>query len=105
MDQIDKDIIITYEDNGIGLQYEKIKAKALKENKYTADELNSMSQKELAELIFTSGLSTTEEVNMDSGRGMGMCIIKQKLEELGGRIEVDSQEGKYCNFKIVIPRN
>ena len=104
-DQIDKDIIITYEDNGIGLQYEKIKAKALKENKYTADELNSMSQKELAELIFTSGLSTTEEVNMDSGRGMGMCIIKQKLEELGGRIEVDSQEGKYCNFKIVIPRN
>ena len=87
------------------MQYEKIKAKALKENKYTADELNSMSQKELAELIFTSGLSTTEEVNMDSGRGMGMCIIKQKLEELGGRIEVDSQEGKYCNFKIVIPRN
>ena len=104
-DLIDKDIVITFEDNGIGLQYEKIKAKALENKRYSADELNSMSQKELAELIFTSGLSTTDEANMDSGRGMGMCIIKQKIEELGGRIEVDSQEGKYCNFKIVIPKN
>ncbi|MEJ2543579.1 MAG: ATP-binding protein, partial [Calditrichaceae bacterium] len=104
-DIIDKDIIITFEDNGIGLQYDKIKTRALEDKKYTEHELSSMSQNELAELIFTSGLSTTDEANMDSGRGMGMCIIKQKIEELGGRIEVDSQEGKYCNFKIVIPQN
>ena len=104
-DLIDQDIVITYEDNGIGLQYDKIKAKAIEDKKYTQDELNSMSQNELAELIFASGLSTTEEADMNSGRGMGMCIIKQKIEELGGRIEVDSQEGKYCNFKIVIPQN
>ena len=104
-DMLDNDIIITYEDNGIGLQYEKIKVKALQENKYTLDELNTMSQNELAELIFSSGLSTSEEADMDSGRGMGMSIIKEKIEELGGKIEVDSQEGKYCNFKIIIPRN
>lgn len=99
------DIIIIYEDNGIGLQYEKIKEKALQQKKYTLHELNSMSQTELAELIFNSGLSTSDEADMDSGRGMGMGIIKQKIEELGGRIEVDSEECKYCNFKIVIPKN
>ena len=60
-----------------------------------------MSQNELAELIFNSGLSNSDGVDMDSGRGIGMCIIN----ELGGRIEVDSKEGKYCNFKIVIPKN
>ncbi len=64
-----------------------------------------MSQNELAELIFNSGLSNSDGVDMDSGRGIGMCIIKQKIDELGGRIEVDSKEGKYCNFKIVIPKN
>lgn len=64
-----------------------------------------MSQTKLAELIFSSGLSTSDDTDMDSGRGMGMSIIKQKIEELGGKIEVDSQEGRYCNFKIVIPKN
>ena len=100
-----QDIVITYEDNGIGLQYDRIKEKALEQKKYTLEELNAMSQNELAELIFNSGLSTANETDMGAGRGMGMCIIKEKIEELGGRIEVDSQEGKYCNFRIIIPKN
>jgi chemotaxis protein histidine kinase CheA len=74
-------------------------------NEYTSDELNSMLQNELAELIFNSGLSTSDEADMSSGRGIGMGIIKQKTDELGRRIEVDSQEGKYCNFKLYIPNN
>lgn len=93
------DIIITYDDNGIGLQYNKIKEKAVQQSKYTLDELNSMSQTELAELIFNSGLSTSDETDIDSGRGMGMSIIKQKIEESGGKIEVDSQEADTATLK------
>ncbi|MEJ2054160.1 MAG: response regulator [Calditrichaceae bacterium] len=101
----DDEVIIVYEDNGIGLQYDKIKQKALDQNKYTREQLEVMTQTELAELIFSSGLSTSDVASLEAGRGMGMCIIKQKIDELGGRIEVDSKEGKYCNFKIFIPKH
>jgi len=98
------DVIIVYEDDGIGLQYDKIRQKALEQKKFSNEELDQMSQNEVAELIFNSGLSTTDEADLESGRGMGMCIIKQKIDELGGRIEIDSQEGKYCAFRIFIPK-
>lgn len=101
----DDEITIIYKDDGVGLQYEKIKEKALEQNKFTREQLDTMPHNELAKLIFDSRLSTSNEADLVAGRGMGMCIVQHKIDELGGSIEVDSEEGSYCSFKIHIPKN
>ena len=59
-----------------------------------------MENEQLLNLIFLQGISTTNQVDQISGRGVGMAIIKEKIDKHGGKIEVDSQPNKYCEFKI-----
>ncbi|MBN2425946.1 MAG: response regulator [Calditrichaceae bacterium] len=98
-------LVITLEDDGQGLQYEKIKQKALKMKKLNAKDIEKMSREQLAELIFNTGISTANHTDLTAGRGVGMGVIRSKLEELNGSIIVESEEEKYCKFIIMLPMN
>ncbi len=94
---------ITFEDDGRGLQYEKIKKRALESKKVTPAQLQKMDKSQIAEMIFLNGITTAGKADLTAGRGVGMNVIKSKLKEAQGNIEVESEEGEFCRFKITLP--
>jgi two-component system chemotaxis sensor kinase CheA len=96
-------IVIVVKDDGAGLDVAKIKARALQHKLYSADELAAMSDRQIQDLIFSQGLSTTDQINDISGRGLGMAIVRSKVEQLKGHIEIDSSPGQGTSIHIVLP--
>ncbi len=87
-------------DDGPGLNFKKLKELYLK-NETTSE--NDVSNTELAQYIFKSGVSTSEMVTDISGRGLGMSIVRQKIEDLGGSVLVKSEPEKGTLFSIKLP--
>ncbi|MBI5556078.1 MAG: chemotaxis protein CheW [Deltaproteobacteria bacterium] len=96
-------VIIEIEDDGAGINTEKLKAKVLEMGLHDRAQLESMSQKELNKLIFTPGLSTAKEVTDVSGRGVGMDVVNTNLSRLGGVIDIDSSIGTGTTISIKLP--
>ncbi len=99
----DNDIIIKIADDGQGLQLDKIRKKAIASKKWTAEELSKWNDEKIANLIFESGISTAEKANLTAGRGIGMGIVKQKIDDINGSIDIDHKTGKFTEFTIKIP--
>ena len=87
-------VIITVEDDGAGIDLEKIKKKALEKGIISEAEASTISTQQLIDLIFLPGFSTAEEVSETSGRGVGMDIVKTRIESLGGIVTLESSLGK-----------
>lgn len=96
-------VMLTIQDDGQGLDVEKIRKKALEKGLYTADKIDELSEDDLHELIFLPGFSTAAEVTEISGRGVGMDVVKQNIEEVNGRIQIKSEKGKGTAFQIRLP--
>ena len=94
---------LRFRDDGRGLQLEKLKLRAIESGKWTAEEVEQWDNKKLADLIFASGITTADKVDMVSGRGVGMDGIKHRLSEYNGQIKVNCIEKKYCEFEILLP--
>jgi len=94
---------IEIEDDGGGIDPEKISAAAVKKGVITEQEANLLSDKDKANLIFAPGFSTAEEITDVSGRGVGMDVVKSNLERLGGIIDIDSRVGIGTSLKIKLP--
>ncbi|QGU95047.1 chemotaxis protein CheA [Clostridium bovifaecis] len=91
--------IIKVEDDGAGINVEKVRAKAHKIGINT----DGMSESDIKNLIFAQGFSTNEVVTDISGRGVGMDVVKTKISSLGGTVDVISEEGKGSTFIIKLP--
>jgi two-component system chemotaxis sensor kinase CheA len=91
--------VIKVEDDGSGINVEKVKAKAEKVGINT----EGMSDNDIKNLIFAQGFSTNEVVTDISGRGVGMDVVKTKISSLGGTVDVFSEEGKGTSFIIKLP--
>ncbi|KYH30085.1 Chemotaxis protein CheA [Clostridium thermopalmarium DSM 5974] len=91
--------IIKVEDDGAGINVEKIREKANKMGINT----EGMSESDIKNLIFAQGFSTNEVVTDISGRGVGMDVVKTKISSLGGTVDVISEEGKGSTFIIRLP--
>ena len=91
--------IIKVEDDGRGLNVEKIKQKAEK----IGIDTSGMSEQDIKNLIFMQGFSTSEKVTDISGRGVGMDVVKTKISAIGGTIELLSEEGKGTSVIIRLP--
>ncbi|WP_315121906.1 chemotaxis protein CheA [uncultured Clostridium sp.] len=91
--------VIKVEDDGDGINVEKVKAKAEKSGIST----DGMSDNDIVNLIFMQGFSTNEQVTDISGRGVGMDVVKTKISSLGGTVEVTSERGKGSSFIIRLP--
>lgn len=87
-------------DDGIGLQFEQLKQYAQKTGKIKKNEIDSWNNEQVMNLVFLQGVSTTKQADQISGRGVGMAMIKEKIDKHGGKIEIDSQPHQYCEFKI-----
>jgi ligand-binding sensor domain-containing protein/signal transduction histidine kinase len=90
-------------DDGRGLQIEKLKQKAVQSGKWKEEEINSWNDQQIAELIFTSGITTSDKVDMTAGRGVGMDGVKHRLQEHHGEIHVYFDKDKFCEFEITLP--
>lgn len=96
-------IIITVTDNGKGMEPEKIKASAIKKSMITEEQAKRLSEKEIINLIFNSGLSTADKVTDVSGRGVGMDVVRTNIEKINGTIEINTEPGRGSEFKIKLP--
>ncbi|MBI5375278.1 MAG: hybrid sensor histidine kinase/response regulator [Candidatus Schekmanbacteria bacterium] len=99
----DNSIFIEIQDDGSGLDIEKIKHNSLKQKLYTADEVEKMTPEEIKSIIFASGFSTSSFVTEISGRGVGLDVVRTNVEQLKGTIEVLSKQGSGCTIKIKLP--
>ena len=93
---------IVISDDGGGIQLERIKSKALSSGYYNAEEIEQVSDFDLMNLIFDSEFSTSPIITDLSGRGLGLAIVCEKVEKLGGRIGLESIPGKGTIFRILL---
>ena len=96
-------IVIEIEDDGGGIDPEKLRANAVKKAVLTPEAASRLTDREAINLIFDSGFSTAKVVSDVSGRGVGMDIVKSNLEKLGATIEIDSKVGKGSRFTVKLP--
>ncbi|WP_044875134.1 response regulator [Pseudomonas sp. LFM046] len=90
-------------DDGRGLDLDRLKAKAVSSGLLSQDQAEELSDAEACKLIFASGLSTSAIITDLSGRGLGMAIVQETVERLGGRIELESHAGKGTCFHLHLP--
>jgi two-component system, chemotaxis family, sensor histidine kinase and response regulator PixL len=95
-------IVITIQDDGKGIDLDKIRAKALKMG-IDEELLAESSKNDLLELIFEPGFSTAEKVTDLSGRGVGMDVVRTNLREANGNIQIDTTKGQGSTFTITVP--
>lgn len=96
-------VIIEIEDDGRGIDLEKIKKKAIEKGFVSEEEAKRLTEKEILSFIFKSGFSTAERVTQVSGRGVGMDVVKTNIEKLGGSIEINTFLGKGTTVRVKIP--
>jgi len=96
-------IVIEASDDGRGIDREKVKKKALERGFLAEGEVQELSDREAVNLIFLSGLSTSETVSETSGRGIGMDAVKTAVENMKGTVEVESTLGSGTTFILRLP--
>lgn len=96
-------IIIEIADDGRGLNIERIKAKVIANGLASETEVAAMPETQIQKFIFHAGLSTAETITSVSGRGVGMDVVRNNIELIGGTIDVKSISGKGSTFTIKIP--
>jgi chemotaxis protein histidine kinase CheA len=94
---------IRFRDDGCGLQVKKLREKAIVSGKWPHEDIEQWNEDRVIETIYSSGISTSERVDMHSGRGMGLAGVKEKLSRHQGNIAVDFKEGAYTEFTILVP--
>ena len=96
-------VTIEVADDGAGINVEKVKASAIKKGTITEEQAEMMSDKEAIDLLFQPAFSTSEKVSDISGRGVGLDVVKSKIEGLGGDVEVDTALGEGTTFIVRLP--
>lgn len=96
-------VVIEVRDDGNGIDVEKIKNKAISSGTITEEQASLMSEKEIIDLMFRPSFSTSDKVTDVSGRGVGLDVVKSKIEALGGDVEVKTVYGEGSTFIIRLP--
>ena len=96
-------VTIEVRDDGAGINIEKVKNKAIEKGTITPEQAEVMTDKEVIDLLFRPSFSTAEKITDVSGRGVGLDVVKTKIEGLGGNIECHSELGEGSSFIIRLP--
>ncbi len=96
-------VAIMVEDDGKGIDLEKIRARAIERGIVSRAEAEAMSEEDLIELLGTPGLSTSENVTDVSGRGVGLDVVRRQVESVGGQLKIETKKGQGTRMTITIP--
>lgn len=96
-------VVIEVGDDGNGIDVEKVRNRALEKGNITLEQAETMTDKEVIDLLFRPSFSTAKQVTDVSGRGVGLDVVKTKIESLGGDIEVKTKLGEGSTFIIRLP--
>lgn len=96
-------VLIEVEDDGAGLDIERIRAKAVERGLVRSDVAKNMPDAEAIKFIFLPGFSTAEQVGDQAGRGVGMDVVKRVIESMNGHIDVESVRGVGTKFTLHLP--
>lgn len=96
-------VIVEVQDDGAGMNIERIRAKAIEGGLVPAARAAQMSEREVLQLVFLPGFSTAEAVTSVSGRGVGMDVVRTNVERIGGKVEIDSHPGRGTILRLRIP--
>lgn len=96
-------VVIEVQDDGQGIDYQKVKKKAIEKEVITEKEAENFTKEECIDLLFRPGFSTSDKISDVSGRGVGLDVVKSKIESINGSIEVETYEGQGSKFIIRIP--
>ena len=99
----DNQIELTIMDNGRGIDTEQVKSKAVEKGLATEEEVSRWGKDKIFEMISRSGFSTAKVVTQDAGRGVGMNLIKEQIENIGGKLFYSTQPGRFCCFIVSLP--
>jgi len=100
----EKEFEFSIKDDGRGLQILQLKEKAVTLSLADENIINKWDDSRLLELIFLPGVTTSKKISLNSGRGIGMNVIKEKIEKYSGKILVLSKENEFCEFRISLPQ-
>ena len=96
-------IVVEVEDDGAGIDTNRVAAKAVERGIVTQTRIREMSHREMLDLVFLPGFSTAEKVSDVSGRGVGMDVVRSNLKKLGGTAELESELGKGSVVRLKLP--
>jgi two-component system chemotaxis sensor kinase CheA len=96
-------IEITIQDDGAGISRERVVAKAVARGLVAEAQVSSLKEKEVYDLLFLPGFSTRDVATEISGRGVGLDVVRQNIDQVHGRVEIDSTLGRGTRFTIRIP--
>ena len=96
-------ILLTIDDDGAGMDADKLRNIAINKGLYDEDSAARLDDKECFNLIFMPGFSTKEKISDISGRGVGMDVVKTRIAQLNGSVEIDSELGKGSRIAIKLP--
>ncbi len=103
VNQISNRIYVTVKDDGRGIDYDKIRQKALLSFPEKEAELMSADETDLLQYIFTSGFSTKDEQTELSGRGIGLDVVRTEMDKLKGKISITTERNKGTSFELSLP--
>jgi chemosensory pili system protein ChpA (sensor histidine kinase/response regulator) len=101
VEQQSNDVAVMFTDDGAGLDLARIREKALAQGLIEADQV--LTEAEVANLVFTAGLSTALELSEMAGRGIGLDVVRAEVNALGGRVDLSTESGQGSRFKLVLP--
>ena len=96
-------VVIEVRDDGNGIDVEAVKTKAIERGVITPEQGESMNEKDIINLLFHAGFSTAKQISDVSGRGVGLDVVKSKIESLSGEVEVKSKLGEGSTWIIRLP--
>lgn len=96
-------VVIMVTDDGAGMDADKLRAVAVQKGMMTQEEADALSDSDAIRIIFAPGFSTSKQVTDISGRGVGMDVVRSKIESLGGHVDVETKIDEGSVFKIKLP--
>jgi two-component system chemotaxis sensor kinase CheA len=96
-------VILRVEDDGRGIDPERVRKSAIERGVADAETLRGASDKDIYDLLFEHGFSTKDETSVTSGRGVGLDVVKRRVESLGGNVELSTELGRGTRFSLSVP--
>ncbi|HHV98983.1 MAG TPA: chemotaxis protein CheA [Clostridiaceae bacterium] len=97
------DVVIECDDDGQGININKVKSKIIEKGLVSKELVGNLSKKDVIDYLFRPSFSTADKITDISGRGVGLDVVKHKIESLGGIVDVETEEGKGSKFIIRLP--